>query len=136
VRCDQESTNKENTDETGRYRRTDSRFAGTSTKTTIEVQAMDDDSDRISLLGKRLGPQFQRRVITIAPGHSEGYVAADWHDAIVVVEHGQIELELMDGSRACFPDGAILPLSHLPLRRLHNPGSAPAVLAAVSRRPN
>jgi hypothetical protein len=95
---------------------------------------MDEDSGRISLLGKELGPEFRRRVVAIAPGRSQDYVAVEWHDAIVVVENGQVELEHVDGSRNCFREGAILPLAKLPLRRLHNPGSELVVLVAVSRR--
>jgi hypothetical protein len=102
--------------------------------TSIEVHRMSEDSGRISFLNKQLGPEFRRRVVAIGAGRSQDYIAVDWHDAIVVVENGQIELEHLDGSRECFHEGAILPLAKLPLRRLHNPGSELVVLVAVSRR--
>jgi hypothetical protein len=61
---------------------------------------MDADRSRLSFLGRRLPPLFERRV----------------------VEHGQIELECLDGSRHCFGRGDVLWLDPLPLRALHNRG--------------
>jgi hypothetical protein len=92
---------------------------------------MDTDRSPVSLLGRRLAPAFDRRVVVLAPGHSVLYDNAEWQDAIVVVEQGQIELESLDGSRQRFGRGDILWLERLPLRALHNRGCAPAVLVAV-----
>jgi hypothetical protein len=92
------------------------------------------DRPPLSFLGRHLPPSFERRVIIIAPGDALVYDPAEWRDAIVVVEDGQIELECLDGSRHCFGRGDILWLDGLPLRALHNPGPKLAVLVAVSRR--
>jgi hypothetical protein len=95
---------------------------------------MDADRFRLSFLGRRLAPPFERWVIVIAPEHSRGYDGAEWQGALVVVERGQVELEWLNGSRHCFGRGDVLWLDRLPLRALHNRGHTPAVLVAVSRR--
>lgn len=51
-----------------------------------------------------------------------------------MVEHGQVELEWLDGRRRPFGRGDVLWLDGLSLRALHNHRSEAAVLAAVSRR--
>lgn len=88
---------------------------------------------RLSFLFRRLGPTFERRVIVVAPGRSLAYDEAEWRDALVVVEHGEIELECWAGGYRRFGCGEVLCLTGLPLRRLHNRGPEPAVLVAVSR---
>lgn len=95
---------------------------------------MDADRSPLSLLGRRLPPAFERRVIVLVPEQIQAYDDAEWRGALVVVEHGQIELEGVDGSWHRFERGAILWLDRLPLRALHNRGPTPAVLVAVSRR--
>jgi hypothetical protein len=95
---------------------------------------METDRSPLSFLGRRLAPSFERRVVVVAPGHTWVYHDADWRGAIVVVEHGQIELECLDGSHHCFGCGNVLWLEGLPLRALHNRGATSAVLVAVSRR--
>jgi hypothetical protein len=94
---------------------------------------MDTDRSPISLLG-RLSSAFERRVVELAPDHTLLYDSAEWRDAIVVVEQGQVELECLDGRRYCFGRGDMLWLERLPLRALRNRGCASAVLIAVSRR--
>lgn len=94
---------------------------------------MDADRSPLSLLG-RLPPAFERRAVVLAPDHTRVYDEAEWRGAIVVVEHGQIELEWLDGSRHRFVRGDVLWLDRLPLRALHNRGRRSAVLVAVSRR--
>ena len=96
---------------------------------------MDTDRSPLSFLGRRLPPPFERRVVVLAPDHTWVYNEAEWRGAIVVVEHGQVELECLDGSRHCFGRGDVLWLERLPLRALHNPGHTSAVLVAVSRQP-
>ena len=88
----------------------------------------------LSLLGRRLPPSFDRRVLVLAPGHTLVYHDAEWRGALVVVEQGQIELECLDGSRHRFGHGAILWLDRLPLLALHNCAHISAVLVAVARR--
>jgi hypothetical protein len=92
------------------------------------------DGERVSLLGARLLPAFAARVFTVAPGQAVKYEAADWSDAIVVVERGQIELAGVSGVRRAFTCGDVLCLDGLPLRCLYNAGRESAVLVAVSRR--
>jgi hypothetical protein len=77
---------------------------------------------------------FALRVVAVPPGDELAYVAGDWSDAVVVVEHGEVELECLAGGRRAFACGAVLWLAGMPLRALRNPGPEPAVLSAVSRR--
>jgi hypothetical protein len=69
----------------------------------------------------------------IEPGAGRAYAEADWRDALVIVDEGEIELEGTSGGRVRFERGAIIWLAGLPLRALHNPGFEPASLVAVSR---
>jgi hypothetical protein len=78
--------------------------------------------------------RFERRVVVVAPGRPRPYDAAEWRDAIVVVERGEIEVEGRAGGRARFGAGAVVWLEGLPLRALHSRGGEPVVLVAVSRR--
>jgi quercetin dioxygenase-like cupin family protein len=77
---------------------------------------------------------FEIRAVGVEPGGHRIYHGAEWSDAIVVVKGGEIELECLSGARRRFKRGDLLWLSGLPLRALHNPGSEPALLLAVSRR--
>ena len=95
---------------------------------------MDDlGPERLSLLGRRLPSWTERRIVVVAVGQRLAYDPADWCDALVVVEGGELEVEWRCGSRQRFVGGDLLCLSGLPLRALHNPGHEPAVLAVVSR---
>ncbi len=89
--------------------------------------------DRLSFLGRALPRSFQLKVVTLQPGSEQPYREADWLDAIVIVERGEIELECTAGGRRQFQQGAILWFVGLPLRTLRNRGDEPTVLAAVSR---
>jgi hypothetical protein len=73
-------------------------------------------------------------VVTIAPGAAIAYEPAEWEDALVVVERGELELEGRCGARRCFSRGDVLWLAGLPLLHLRNPGPEPTLIAAVSRR--
>jgi quercetin dioxygenase-like cupin family protein len=95
---------------------------------------MDDpDAERLSFLGRRLPSWIELRTVVVEPGHRLAFDQADWRDAIVVVERGALELECRGGSRRRFVRGDLLWLDGLPLRALHNPGRAPAVLTVVAR---
>ena len=72
-------------------------------------------------------------MVTIAANGERAYDEAEWRDALVVVERGEIELECLGGSRHRFRSGNVLWLTGLPLRVLRNRGVVPAVLTAVSR---
>jgi hypothetical protein len=76
---------------------------------------------------------FEVRVVAVAPGRTRAYDEAEWTDALVIVEHGRIELEGLGGSRRTFERGAVLWLVGLPLRALHNHGHEPALMVAVTR---
>jgi hypothetical protein len=88
---------------------------------------------RLSFLGKRLPPAFELRVVAVAPGRTLVYEEAEWHDALVVVERGEIALESLGGRRTRFGCGDVLSLDGLSLRALHNAGGGHAVLVAVRR---
>ena len=92
-----------------------------------------DSDDRLSFLGKKLPRTFVLKVLTLAPASEEPYREADWADAIVIVEHGELEIECQAGGRKSFRPGSILWLAGLPLRTLRNRGQEPVVVTAVSR---
>ena len=91
-------------------------------------------ADRLSFLGRPLPPAFELLVVTLAPGGERPFDAVEWRDAIVAVERGEIELESRSGGRAPFSRGAVVHLTGLPLRALHNRGPDLAVLTVVRRR--
>jgi quercetin dioxygenase-like cupin family protein len=77
---------------------------------------------------------FVLRAVAVAPGAQRAYREDEWRDALVIVKRGEIELELVSGISHRFTRGDLLCLTGLPLRALHNPGSEPTLLVAVSRR--
>lgn len=77
--------------------------------------------------------RVRRRTVILQPGDGLEYVAADWADTLVVVERGLLELECRSGRCAPFPAGAVITMVGLPVRRLHNAGSQPLVLSAITR---
>jgi hypothetical protein len=78
--------------------------------------------------------RFARRTVVLDPGTSRPYDNAEWHDAVVVVECGTVDLECTAGGRRRFTAGAVLWLTGISLRALHNAGVDPVVLVAVTRR--
>jgi hypothetical protein len=93
----------------------------------------DTDPHRLFFPDRPVPPEFQVRVIAIAPGHAKRYDEAEWRDALVVVEHGEVELECLGGTRGRFGRGDVLWLVGLPVRALHNRGTRPALMVAVAR---
>ncbi len=87
-----------------------------------------------SFPGGRLPSSFERRRVVLPPGSSRPFVDAEWRDALVTVESGELELECARGGRRAFSGGAILWFTDLGLRTMHNRGSIPTVLQAISRR--
>jgi hypothetical protein len=77
---------------------------------------------------------FTRRELVLAPGERRAYDAVEWHDALVVVKRGELDIECRAGGRMRFVAGDMLWFSGLPLRALKNDGLDPVVLVAVSRR--
>ena len=96
------------------------------------VDAVADD-EPVTFRDRALGSSFRRRVVTIAPGRARLYDAAEWRDALVVVEQGEVHIECRAGRFRPFAQGAVLWLTGLALRALHNRGPQPAVLVAVWR---
>jgi hypothetical protein len=92
------------------------------------------EPDRLACLDRPLPPAFERREIALAPGRERAYDEAEWRGALVIVDRGEIELECLSGTSRRFGCGDILWLVGLPLRALHNRGSQPALIVAVSRR--
>ena len=80
------------------------------------------------------GAGFRRRSVVLEPGESRPSGDAEWRDAVVIVERGDVELECSAGGRRRFCGGAVLWLEGIDLRVLHNVGDGPVVLLAVSRR--
>lgn len=76
---------------------------------------------------------FRRCEVVLACGEVHDHDAAAWHDAIVWVRGGEVELETIDGTRQRFGVGATLCLDGLPLRVLRNPGPGPVTLVAIRR---
>ncbi|MDT7579585.1 MAG: hypothetical protein QOK35_849 [Pseudonocardiales bacterium] len=79
-------------------------------------------------------PGFVRRTVVLDPGVSRPSHDAEWRDAIVMVECGDVELECAAGGRRRFTAGAVLWLTGIDIRVLHNVGVGPVVLVAMSRR--
>ncbi|MGH3036896.1 MAG: hypothetical protein ACRDMU_06915 [Gaiellaceae bacterium] len=90
--------------------------------------------ERLSLLDRRLAPAFRLWSVAVAPGRELAFDEAGWRDALVVVEHGELELECLDGSRERFARGDVRCLTGVGLRALRNPGRRAVLLVAVSRR--
>ena len=88
---------------------------------------------RCSFLGSWVPPAFEVRRIVVDSGAERAYDEAEWLDAIVVVERGELELECSQGARRRFRRGDVLFLVGLPLRALRSCGRGPAILTAVSR---
>jgi hypothetical protein len=84
-------------------------------------------------MGGGLPPAFELHVVVVASGRARAFDTAEWRDALVVVERGEVELEWLSGERRRFGTGATLWLDGLSLRALHNRRREPAVLVAVSR---
>jgi hypothetical protein len=77
---------------------------------------------------------FTRRELVLGPGDQRAYDEAEWHDALVIVKRGELDVECRAGGRMRFVAGDMLWLTGLPLRTLVNNGLEPAVLVSVSRR--
>jgi hypothetical protein len=76
---------------------------------------------------------FALRTLRVEPGASLPYDEADWRDALVTVESGELELVMACGRSCFFQQGDLLWLQGLPLATLRNRGDEPTVLVATSR---
>ena len=68
-------------------------------------------------------PGFRRWEVAFPPGSEREYDEAEWRDALVLVERGEIELERGPGERGRFGPGAVLCLTGLELRLIRNPSN-------------
>ena len=78
-------------------------------------------------------PGFLRRTVRIEPAGCRPYAATEWQDCLVVVESGEVELEMTSGARHTCRGGDVLWLAGLPMRRLSNHGAEPVVITTVRR---
>ena len=85
--------------------------------------------------GSRCPPGCRSSCLVISPADGLDYDERQWVGAVVVVEHGHLQLECRSGEQACFGEGAILWLTGLNLRRIINPGLTPLVLRSIRRAP-
>ncbi len=85
------------------------------------------------VLRQDLPPAFERWQIAIEPGQEHLTHAAEWADAIVLVERGVVEVHCRAGAWRTFRQGDILAFGCLPVRAVRNPGHLPAELVAVRR---
>jgi hypothetical protein len=76
---------------------------------------------------------FSRRVFRIAPGLKLSLEPGFLHDAIVVVEDGELEVECRSGTRRRFGRGSMIAITRIPIAGLRSVGAGPLVLVAVSR---
>jgi quercetin dioxygenase-like cupin family protein len=88
----------------------------------------------IDRLLRQARSRFGTRVVELAPNCVLLYEAASWHDALVFVTDGEIEVECARGERERFCRGAILCLAPLSVRWLRNTGHVPARLVAIWRQ--
>ncbi len=94
---------------------------------------MDSDDDALDI--GQLAVGFERWRMVVPAGSERATSADDWADALVIVEHGAIEVVCRDGARQTFGPGSLLCLSWVTVACLRNPGPSDAVIAAVRRRP-
>jgi quercetin dioxygenase-like cupin family protein len=87
----------------------------------------------VDCLLRQAKSRFATRVVELAPNCVLLYDAASWHDALVFVTDGEIEVECTAGERRRFSSGAILCLAPLSVRWLRNTGPVPARLVAIRR---
>jgi hypothetical protein len=120
-------------------RSTDGRNTGGESRSDGETgpggHAVPDDSDDDAplVLTGRLWPTFAARTVVLTPGSALPFAEADWSDALIVIESGELEVETLSGLRRQFGTGEILWFAGLDLRVLRSCGTEPTVLKAVSR---
>ena len=87
-----------------------------------------------TLLVGALASTFARRVVVLEPRIRKPYRRSEWLDAIVLVDSGIIQLEMIGQPRRCFRRGDVMWLGGLGLSAIYNPGPEVAILIAVWRR--
>ena len=93
-----------------------------------------DDTVLSRIISGSLPSWLRRRAFTIPPRTAHAYDEAEWRDALVIVERGSVDIEGRSGRRLRLEAGALLSLTHLSIKALHNVGEEPLVLIVISRR--
>jgi quercetin dioxygenase-like cupin family protein len=88
------------------------------------------DADRLL---RQATSRFGTRVVELDPNRVLLYDTASWHDALVFVSDGEIEVVCAGGERERFSRGAILCFAPLSVRWLRSTGQVPARLVAIWR---
>jgi quercetin dioxygenase-like cupin family protein len=94
----------------------------------------DDDALDVDRIERDASPILATRTIELAPAEVLANDDESWHDTIVFVTAGEIEVEGKHGERARFERGDMLCLAPFSVRIVHNVGAEPARLLAVTRR--
>jgi hypothetical protein len=76
---------------------------------------------------------YARREVRLAPGEVLGYVDADWHEALILVAEGRVEVTCRAGGHRSFETGDTIWFDGLGVATLANPGARPLVLVGVRR---
>ena len=87
----------------------------------------------LELLARSLPAGYEIRLLVLEPGREVIYEASAWHDALVEVECGEVELLLRNDRRFRACVGEVLWLNGLGVLRLANPGTSPAALVGLTR---
>ena len=94
---------------------------------------MTDEESRAAVLRADRPPAFESWRLALKPGEERLTDAAEWSDALVLIERGVIEVHCRAGGWRAFRAGDILALGCLPLRAIRNPGKTHAKVVAVRR---
>jgi hypothetical protein len=92
-----------------------------------------DESAPDALFRDPLPEGFSRRVYRVRTGLELGLEPDRLPAAIVVVEHGELELECRAGTCRRFGPGSMIPIAQLSIPHARSVGPGPLVLVAVSR---
>ncbi len=93
------------------------------------------DAEVLALLARTdLPSAFERRRLVLAPGVGATTGPAPWAGALVLVEHGRLEVDCAASGCHVFGPGEILVLGALPLVSVRNVGRAAVRLTIVHRQ--
>jgi hypothetical protein len=76
--------------------------------------------------------RFRVRLIMIPPRGERPYRAAEWHNALIRVERGSVDLYSTSGCHLRLSKGATLSLDRLALRTIRNHRATAAVLSVFT----
>jgi quercetin dioxygenase-like cupin family protein len=94
----------------------------------------EDDELDVDRIERDVSPTLAKRTVELAPAAVLAYDDESWHDTIVFVTAGEIEVQGSHDERARFGPGDILCLAPFCVRIVRNVGVEPARLLAVTRR--